>query len=153
MYSSLYDTIRAFFPADQVHFLLLEDLKFQQESFFKAFYAIMTMEPPQSLLGQPLVKNRSPSESELAVIRCLNRFKLFRGDNQIARRERSVFRRIARLFKDESKRLPAFSWDTIEPRRNIEREFALENAGLVARGQFTEEKLRRYNYLLDPPEK
>jgi len=149
MYSSVYDTIRAFFPGNQVHFLLFEDLKFDYDGFLKGFYGIMQLEPPAAALGHAVVKNRSLTDSELVVVRCLNRFKLFRKNTPAGRLAVRLFRSVASRFRQDGKKLDSFRWSNIRHRENIDAEFARQNAGLVSRGLFSADHLRKYKYLID----
>jgi hypothetical protein len=148
MYDSLYNTLVAFFPVAQIHFLLFEDLKNDFNGFFTSLYKIFELDPPDSLLTEPVVQNKSLSEPELAVIRKLNRFKIFKGDGRMSKYEFALYKRIAATFRDESKKREEFRWEKVPFHERIEADFARENSALVAKNIFTAETLKNYHYLL-----
>lgn len=149
MFSSIYDSILAFFPKEQIHFLLFEDLKFDYNSFLADFYGILNLQAPPGALTRRIVKNESISESELLILKRLNRFKLFKADNKLARYELQFFKRVAGWLANPVKKYDAFRWNGIVGREKIEQDFARENSSMVKSGILSGDKLKKYNYLLD----
>jgi Sulfotransferase domain len=151
MYNTLLDSISTFFPKEQIHFLLFEDLKMDFAKFFQTIYSLIDLPTPKGLLDFPVSKNQSLSEPELSVIRNLNHFKIFKRDSLLAKYEFAVYKKIAAQFAGkEKKKLPTFRWDHVDGRIEIEKDFAWQNSQIAKRGMVNEESLLKYRYLLAP---
>lgn len=148
MYGSVYEAMLSFFPADQIHILLFEDLKTNFIGFFNSLYDILGLPFPEDLIREPVAKNTALSEPELLFIRRLNRFKLCRGDQSIAKYEFALYKKIASMVKDNQKKCLEFRWDQVQHHKDIEHDFSLQNGILVNKKVITAELLRKYNYLL-----
>ena len=170
MYHTVYNTIGAFFPAEQIHILLFEDLKSDFTEYFKSVYKILGLKPSLELIQASVVQNKSMSEKELLFIRRINRFKIFKGDNALAKYEFALTKKLAGFFSGTSpfrptanravevtgnqpgenqiNKLPQFRWENIPAHKNIEADFALQNTRLLEVNGMSLEKLRAYNYLL-----
>jgi hypothetical protein len=146
MYASIYKSMLAFFPKEQIHFLLFENLKNDYDLFFKDFYSIIGLD----FKDLPRIyENKSLSESELSVLKRLNRFKMLRSGTVLSKYELSAFIKIAKIFKRKDTRQSEFRWDNLKFRERIEHDFTSENTELIDLGLFTREDLKRYNYLLE----
>jgi hypothetical protein len=148
MYSSLYDSIRAFFPANQIHFLMFEELKVNYAGFFKKFYGILNLAPPPELIASAVSKNESLTENELYILKKLNRFKMFRKDSTLARYELALFLKIASAFRNRERKRDDFRWIKNHAAAAIEKDFASENKGLAERDIFSIDKLVQFNYIV-----
>jgi Sulfotransferase domain len=148
MYNDLYDSIRAFFPSEQIHFLLFEDLKTNFESFFKSLYDILGISVREELLPNPITKNKSLSESELSLIKRINSFKMFRGDNQMAKIEFAAYLKLAWLMVGKKiKKSDEFRWNNVTGHEAIEADMLFQNSSLVQKGILDQASLEKYNYL------
>jgi len=146
LYENIYQVIRLYFPGDQIHFLLFEELENASNAFFSDFYNILGLDVPENNIR--IKENVSPTESELCASMFLNRFKFFTGNSQLSWFKGKIYRHAARLFKNENKKLDCFRWKTSRLFTNIEKDFAETNQKLVTLGIFTREKLMGHGYLL-----
>jgi hypothetical protein len=148
MYSTLYDTLLAFFPAGQIHFLLFEDLKNDYRGFFRSLYKIFKLEAPEELLKEPVIQNPSLSEPVLRSIRRWNKLKILHNDSWLSRYEFALIRKLAALVNRGNSSVSDFRWENIEVKEKIEEDFRNQNNALAERGVIAMEKLKKYNYLV-----
>lgn len=147
MYDTVYRTISTFFPANQIHLLLFEDLKYNYCQFFKKLYSIIGIEMPKHC-EQNVIKNKSLTEFELLIIKRMNRFKIFRNDNKLAINEAKLVRKYAALFKDPQKTVNCFQWSENKLFNNIEKDIRRENQQLIRKNMLDRDKLVSYDYLI-----
>jgi len=146
LYENLFRTINLYFPEEQIHFLLFEDLEICSEIFFNTFYSILGLDVPDC--RSRVKENVSLTDSELYIIKQFNRLKLFRGSSFLSRMEAKMFRCMAKPFKNKKRKMDCFKWGTSLLFKNIEKDFAETNRKLVARGIFSRNKLAGSGYLL-----
>lgn len=145
LYSALYRTICAFFPKENVHFMLFEDLKEDQDAFIDTFYKLVGVSPIK--LTETIHSNRSLSDPELMFLKRINHFKLFRSGNEISKKELEAFKTMARWFRNYDKKYECFKWNDTPFLRALEKNFSASNKELAELGIVSKGKLQKFGYL------
>lgn len=146
MYATMYRTICAFFKPENVHLLFFEHLREDPLKFYDDLYSIIGLER-DSNISVDVKRNTSLTDYQIAYIKSLNKYKIFRKHNKIAIKEAAVYRRLALKFaKDKS--TSKFRWGNGKLYEGMEKDFANENRALIELGLISEEELRSFNYLV-----
>lgn len=97
-YHKVFKTINSFFPKEQIHFFLFEDLKIDYIKFFYNFYKEgLQLNPPQEI--PELKSNKSAPQNIIDLKRRLNRYFIFNQGTALHNIERKLHYKLLTLFK------------------------------------------------------
>lgn len=145
-YGAMHAAICAFFPPEQVHFLMFEDLAADYHGFFEQVYAVLGIPSPDDL--QPTVRNPSRPDRDMVALRKLNRLRGGNARESVGtpanRRFTKAAHRLAPLLAASDARI---EWGDSRLLAAMEVDFRRHNAMLADRGAVTIDRLRDAGYL------
>jgi len=142
-YASIFKTINKYFPAEQIHFLLFEEMVQDFQQFFSTIYAILGLKMPGQI--DPIIVNKSITDQQIGVIENINNYPLFRKRIKPFKFEASL-KRISAIFFSRHYKEQCRSWQG--KTEEFESYFAMSNQELVRLGLFKDSVLKQHNYLL-----
>ncbi len=143
-YSMLYRAINMYFPQNQIHFLLFEEMKHDYLNFFRRFYKILGIEMPSDI--KLLIRNKGLNNNQIYMLEKLNKYRIFSTPDFISKIEFNLYKNLAIFFSRHLKETKDF-WanDTLSA---LEEEFRLSNQGLIKMRVFDAGTLSRYGYMI-----
>ena len=143
----MYREINTYFPKEQIHFLLFEDLKQDQVAYIKSYYDILGLEVTDNLKLNAH-RNESLTEQEIKRIKNLNRFKCFKKGGWFSRKEADLIKRIAKRKQPSKEKVADFQWGNTPLFKGWEADFYKQNQFLADKQIVDSEKLKAYGYIL-----
>ena len=143
-YSMLYRAINMYFPQNQIHFLLFEEMKYDYFNFFRRLYKILGLKMPSEI--KLLNKNKGLNNNQIYMLEKLNKYRIFSMPEFISKIEFSIHKKLATFFSRYMEETKDF-WEN-DTLRKIEEEFRLSNQGLIKMQVFDADTLSTYGYML-----
>ncbi len=145
-YRNMYKQILTYFPKEQIHFILFEDLIHDKEAYIKKYYEIIGLNLlPEIDLNTH--QNENLTEPEIKAIKKLNRFKVFKKGGKLSQMEANLYRKLVKRKRDKSKKVEDFKWQKTRLFKGWEKEFYDQNKFLVEEGLVDAHKMKKYGYL------
>lgn len=143
-YSMLYKSINMYFPQQQIHFLLFEEMKHDYFNFFKRLYEVLGLKMPEDI--KLLKKNKGLNNNQTYILEKLNKYRIFSIPDFISKVEFSLHKKLAislSRYLKETKDL----WEN-DTLKVVEEEFRQSNQELIKMQVFDTATLSRYGYMI-----
>lgn len=144
-YHLLFNQLRSFFPAENIHFIPYELLKESPEAFFKELYSVFDLEPPAAL--EIPTENKGKPDHYIRFKNRLNRTYIFREGLWLNQFEINIHNLILKLYETSTTARETsnpIQWPREQFFNTLEEEFRAGNQKFMEQ---TGIDLRPYGYL------